>query len=144
MVKLLLKSKKKRAKNGAQFRTFFTDVMIVVKGEESKGRQKKTLTVKFDKAVDTSKLIRGFITCEDADIDLPFKYQVKTKEDGKVSYPTIYIRKIASYEENKGKSTIEFITEESETEDTVIDEDEEVEEVESEDDYEQFEEDSEQ
>lgn len=129
MIKLLLKSKKKKAKNGATFRTFFTDVMIVVKGEESKGKQKKTLTVKFDKSVDISKLVRGFITCEEKDIDLPFKYQVITKDDGKISYPTIFIRKVASYEENKGKSTIEFITEESETEDTVIDE-EEVEEVE--------------
>lgn len=129
MIKLLLKSKKKKAKNGASFRTYFTDVMIVVKGEESKGKQKKTLTVKFDKSVDISKLIRGFVTCDESDIDLPFKYQVQTKEDGKVSYPTIFIRKIKSYEENKGKSTIEFITDESETDDTVIDEDE-VEEVE--------------
>ena len=131
MIKLLLKSKKKKAKNGATFRTYFTDVMIVVKGEEEKGKQRKTLTVKFDKGVDTSKLVRGFITCEEQDIDLPFKYQVLTKDDGKLSYPNIFVRKIQSYEENKGKSTIEFITEEDETEDTVIDEDE-VEEVEDE------------
>lgn len=135
MVKLLLKSKKKKAKNGAQFRTFFTDVMIVVKGEEAKGKQKKTLTVKFDKSVDTSKLVRGFITCDEKDIDLPFKYQIQEK-DGKDSYPTIYIRKYESYEEKRGKSTIEFLTDEDETEDTVID-DEEVEEVESEEDEEQ-------
>ena len=131
-VKLLLKSKKKKAKNGAQFRTFFTDVMILVKGEESKGKQKKTLTVKFDKGVNTSNLIRGYLTVEEKDIDLPFKYQVLKREDGSDSYPIIYIRNYSNYEEKRGNSTITFLTEEDETEDTVID-DEEVEEVEDED-----------
>lgn len=130
-VKLLLKSKKQKASNGATFRRFFTDVKILVKGEEEKGKQRKSITVKFDKSVDTSKLVRGFITCNEADIDLPFKYQIQEK-DGKPSYPTIYIRKIENYEEKRGQSTIEFLTEEDETEETNID-DEEVEEVEDED-----------
>ena len=129
MIRLLLKSKKKQSKDGRQFRTYFTDVMIVVKGEESKGKQRKTLTVKFDKdCPNTSKLVRGFLTVDEKDIDLPFKYQIVEK-DGKPSYPSIYIRKFESYEEAKGKSTIEFLTEEDETEDTVIDDEgEEVEE----------------
>ena len=130
-VKLLLKYKKQKASNGATFRRFFTDVKILVKGEEEKGKQRKSITVKFDKGVDTSKLVRGFITCNEADIDLPFKYQIQEK-DGKPSYPTIYIRKIENYEEKRGQSTIEFLTEEDETEETNIDE-EEVEEVENED-----------
>ena len=130
-VKLLLKSKKQKASNGATFRRFFTDVKILVKGEEEKGKQRKSITVKFDKSVDTSKLVRGYITCNEADIDLPFKYQIQEK-DGKPSYPTIYIRKIENYEEKRGQSTIEFLTEEDETEETNID-DEEVEEVENED-----------
>lgn len=129
MVKLLLKSKKKQTKDGRQFRTYFTDVMIVVKGEESKGKQRKTLTVKFDKECQgVSKLVRGYLTVNEADIDMPFKYQIVQK-DGKDSYPSIYIRKFESYEEKKGASTIEFLTDEDETEDTVIDE-EAVEEVE--------------
>ena len=127
MIKLLLKSKKKKASNGAQFRTFFTDVMIVVKGEESKGRQRKSVTVRFDKSVDTSKLVRGYLTVNEKDVDLPFKYQIIEK-DGKESYPSIFIRKYESYEEKKGASTIEFITEEDETEDTVIDDDDVIEE----------------
>lgn len=137
MLKLLLKSKQKKAPNGATFRTFFTDVMIVVKGEESKGKQRKTLTVKFDKSIKTDDYIRGLIEVEEKDIDMPYKYEVKTKDDGKLKYPTIYIKKVASYEERKVKSTIDFITEESETEETVIDD----EEIETEEDYEQFEED---
>lgn len=129
-VKLLLKSKKKQTKEGRQFRTYFTDVMILVKGEESKGKQRKTLTVKFDKdCPNVSKLVRGYLTVDEKDIDMPFKYQI-VKKDGKDSYPSIYIRNFENYEEKKGSSTIEFITEE-ETEETVIDEDE-VEEVEDE------------
>lgn len=127
-VKLLLKSKKKKAKNGAQFRTFFTDVMILVKGEEEKGKQRKSLTVKFDKAVNTTNLIRGYLTVDEKDIDLPFKYQVLKREDGSESYPIIFIRKYENYEEKRGNSTITFLTEEDETEETPIDE--EVEEVE--------------
>lgn len=132
MIKLLLKSKKKKAKNGTSFRTFFTDVNITVKGEEEKGKQRKSITVRFDKSVDVSKLVRGFIEVEEKDIDLPFKYQIIEK-DGKDSYPSIFIRKIASYEEKKGTSTIEFITDEDETEEIVIDEEaeEEVEEDEA-------------
>ena len=125
MLELLLKSKKKTNQNGAEFRTYFTDVMILVKGEEEKGKQKKTLTVKFDKAVDTRNIIRGIVKVEEKDIDLPFKYQVKEK-DGKESYPTIDIRKIAEYEVRKGASTIEFLLEENDTEETVIDDNEEV------------------
>ena len=121
MIELLLKSKKKQAKDGRQFRTYFTDVMIVVKGEEEKGKQKKTLTVKFDQGVNTKDIVRGLVQVEEKDIDLPFKYQVKEK-DGKETYPTIYIRKIAKYEERKGASTIEFLLDENDTEETVIDE----------------------
>lgn len=129
-IKLLLKSKKKQTKDGKKkFRTYFTDVMIVVKGEESKGKQRKTLTVKFDKdCPNTSQLVRGFLTVDEKDIDMPFKYQIQ-KIDGKDSYPTIFIHKFDSYEEKKGASTIEFLTDEDETEDTVIDE-EDIEEVE--------------
>lgn len=125
-IKLLLKSKKKKSKDGKQqFRTFFTDVMILVKGEEDKGPQKKTITVKFADDVKTKDLVRGLITCDEKDIDLPFKYQILKKDDGKDSYPIIYIRAIKNYEERKGKSTIKFITEdEEETEETVIDESE--------------------
>ena len=131
MIKLLLKSKKKQTKDGKKkFRTYFTDVMILVKGEEEKGKQKKTITVRFAESVDTSKLIRGYLNVDEKDIDLPFKYQVIEK-DGKPSYPSIYIRKYESYEEKKGTSTITFLTEEDETEETVIDE-EDVEEVDDE------------
>ena len=122
-IKLLLKSKKKTTSDGKkQFRTYFTSVLILVKGEEEKGKQRKTLTVRFDESVNTKDLVRGIVVCDEKDIDLPFKYQVQHK-DGKDTYPYIYIRKIKSYEEKRGQSSIEFCLEdEEETEDTVIDE----------------------
>lgn len=124
-IKLLLKSKKKTTADGKkQFRTYFTSVLILVKGEEDKGKQRKTLTVRFDESVPTKDLVRGIVTVDEKDIDLPFKYQVQHK-DGKDTYPYIYIRKIKSYEEKRGQSSIEFITDEDETEDTVIDEEQE-------------------
>ena len=127
MVKLLVKSKKKKnANTGAQFRTYFTDVEIVVKGEESKGLQRKTIDVRFDKTVDTKNIVRGLITCNEEDIVMPYKWQIVTKDNGKESYPSVFIKKVLDYEEQRGKSTIRFITEEDETSETVID-DEEVE-----------------
>ena len=91
-IKLLLKSKKKTTSDGKkQFRTYFTSVLILVKGEEEKGKQRKTLTVRFDESVNTKDLVRGIVTVDEKDIDLPFKYQVQHK-DGKDTYPYIYIR----------------------------------------------------
>ena len=120
-IKLLLKSKKAQTKDGKkQFRRFFTSVLILVKGEEAKGKQRKTLTVRFAEGVSTKDLVRGILTCDEKDIDLPFKYQVQQK-DGKDTYPYIFIRKYKSYEEKHGQSSIEFITNEDETEETVID-----------------------
>lgn len=123
MIKLLLKSKQKKTKDGKKkFRTYFTDVMIVVKGEESKGKQRKTITVRFDKdCPNTKNLVRGYITVDEKDVDMPYKWQI-VKKDDKDSYPSIYIRKFENYEEVKGKSTIEFLLDEDETEETVIDE----------------------
>lgn len=131
-VKLLLKSKQKQTKDGRKFRAFFTTAMIVVKGEEEKGKQRKTLNVKFDKSVETKNYVRGIIVCDEKDIDIPFKYQIIQK-NGKDSYPSVYVRKVKSYEEVKAKSTATFLLEEDETEETTIDEEVEVVENEDED-----------
>ncbi len=123
MVQLLLMSKQAKTKDGKKFRRFWTRVLILVKGEEAKGKQVKSLTVKFDEGVATKDFVRGLITCEEKDIDLPYVYQIKKDEEtGKDRYPYIQIHKIASYEERKPKSTIEFCLEdEEETDDVNID-----------------------
>lgn len=123
MVQLLLMSKQAKTKDGKKFRRFWTRVLILVKGEEEKGKQVKSLTVKFDEGVATKDFVRGLITCEEKDIDLPFVYQIKKDEEsGKDRYPYIQIHKVAKYEERKPKSTIEFCLEdEEETDDVNID-----------------------
>ena len=131
MIKLLLMSKQQtRADGRSKFRKFFTSVYIEVEGEEEKGLQEKSITVKFDKAVDTSKFIRGILTVDEKNIDIPYRYKVRevTLEDGTVkkSYPHIYIKKVESYEERKPKTTAQFnLMDEAETEETDIDDTEE-------------------
>jgi len=122
-VQLLLMSKQAKTKDGKKFRRFWTKVKILVKGEEEKGKQVKSLTVKFDEGVATKDFVRGIITCEEKDIDLPFVYQVKYDEETKKDrYPYIQVHKVEKYEERKPKSTIEFcLDDEEETEDVTID-----------------------
>lgn len=122
MVQLLLMSKQAKTKDGKKFRRFWTKALILVKGEESKGKQEKSLTVKFDEGITTKDFVRGILTCEEKDIDLPFVYQIKKDENGKDRYPYIQVHKVAKFEERKPKSTIEFkLDDEEETEDVNID-----------------------
>lgn len=131
MIKLLLMSKQKTRKDGkSKYRTFFTYVDIEVKGEEEKGLQTKSITVKFDKKVDTSKFFRGILTVEDKDIDIPYRYEIKDKVvDGetKKSYPHIFVRAVKDFEERKPKTTAvpNLMDEAEEVESTEIDEEDE-------------------
>lgn len=129
--KLLLMSKQQaRADGKSKYRKFFTYMDIEVKGEEDKGLQLKSITVKFDKSIDTSNFVRGIITLDDKDFDVPYRYEVKEEVlpngDVKKRYPHIYIKKIASYEDRKPKSTGKFnLMDEAETEETDIEDSEE-------------------
>lgn len=128
ITKLLLMSKNQtRADGKSKFRKFFTYMDIEVKGEEEKGLQTKSLTVKFDKTIDTSKYVRGIITVDEKDIDIPYRFEVKeeTQADGTVKqkYPRVFIKKVINYEERKPKSTGTFnLMDEAETEEVEIDE----------------------
>ena len=131
ITKMLLMSKNQtRADGKSKFRKFFTYMDIEVKGEEDKGLQSKSLTVKFDKTIDTSKFIRGVITLDENDYDAPYKYEVKeeVQQDGsvKLKYPRIYVKKIIKYEDRKPKSTGQFnLMDEAETDEIEIDDNEE-------------------
>ena len=125
MVQLLLMSKQKKTKDGKKkFRTFFTRIMILVKGEEEKGKQLKTITVKFAEGVDTKDLNRGLLSCSEENIDLPYQWQVRKDDKGEDSYPYIYVKKIDAFEPKQPKSTIEFLFDEEETEPLSVDEEE--------------------
>lgn len=125
MKQLLLMSKVQKTKDGKKkFRKFFTRVMIQVKGEEAKGKQKKSLTVRFDQSLSnqTKDFVRGILVCEDADIEMPYQWAITKNEDGTDRYPSIYVKKIKSFEPRLSDSTIEFCLEdEKETDDVDID-----------------------
>lgn len=127
MMKLLLMSKNQKTADGRTFRKFFTSVYVVVKGEEDLGEQKKTLTVKFDKKIDTSRYLRGIITAKEENIDMPYKYEVKEVEKNgvkKLKYPHIFIKAVEDYEPRSPKSTIRFnLLDEGDTEEVDIPED---------------------
>ncbi len=126
ITKFLLMSKLQKPNGKAKFRKFFTYMDIEVKGEEEKGTQLKSLTVKFDDSIDTKNFVRGIITAEESDVDLPYKYEIKEVEkDGEIKkkYPHIFVKKIISYEPRSPKSTGTFnlMDEADEVEETEID-----------------------
>ena len=123
MKQLLLMSKQQKTKDGKKkFRKFFTRVMIQVKGEEAKGKQKKSLTVRFAEGIDTKDYIRGLLSVEDKDIEIPYQWAITKTDDGKDRYPSIYVKKVAKFEPRLSESTVEFCLEdEKDTEDVDID-----------------------
>ena len=131
LLKMLLMSKQQTRPDGkSKFRKYFTYVDIEVKGEEEKGLQTKSITVKFDKTIDTKNFIRGILTVDEKDVDIPYKYEVKDKvqEDGTVkkTYPHIYVKKVTEFEERKPKTTAQFnLMDEAETEEIEIEDTEE-------------------
>ena len=135
MIKLLLMSKNQTTKDGRSFKKFFTSADVIVKGEEEKGLQKKSLTVRFEKTIDTSKFVRGILTVKEDKIEMPYKYEIREVEKNgvkKLRYPSIYIKEVIEYEPRQPKSTIHFnLLDETETEEVDIPEDEEDEETEN-------------
>ena len=122
MKQLLLMSKIQKTKDGKKkFRKFFTRVMIQVKGEEDKGKQKKSLTVRFAEGIETKDFIRGILSVEDNDIEIPYQWAITKTDDGKDRYPSIYVKKVAKFEPRLSETTVEFCLEdEKETEDVDI------------------------
>lgn len=108
LIKIFVTSRKgKTAK-----KTFFnyrTRMNLLVKGEEDKGLQVRTVDVKFNQEADIAgkKLgtdyLRGFLYCDPAKVDAPSIYEVKTeinKEGVEVAkYPAVWIKAVDHYEE---------------------------------------------
>lgn len=118
----VLKSKK------SKFPSFFTPVKIVVKGEEDKGAQEKTLNVYFSEVAD-KKLPVGFkggiIECKPEDINAPYVYEIKTnkKDATKLDYPMVYIKDLISVQPLQPKeNTCAFMGVEEETDEVNFDE----------------------
>lgn len=96
-MKLFIYSKKKKTKEGREFTSYWAYMMLTVKGEESKGKQRKSVNVSFTKDTNPKNITRGVL---EGEFDCPRIYEVKEK-DGKAKYPTIYVTKIDKFTEQK-------------------------------------------
>ena len=120
-MKIHLKSKNvtiTRKSDGKEitFRRYWTDVNTLVKGEEDKGMQHKTLEVRFKQGVEHAKMYSGIL---DGDIGLPFIYEVKEK-NGVKEYPVCWVRSVKSFTPINSKSSVTPILEDEVEEETGI------------------------
>lgn len=113
----------KTTKDGKSFVSYFTPVMIVVKGEEEKGEQQKGLTLNFSKQAEKKLDVNfngGILECKGEDVLMPFVYEIKQK-DGKDVYPNVYIKDFISVSPlPQRKNTCRFLVDEEESEETEI------------------------
>lgn len=106
-----------------KFTAYYTKMKLIVKGEESKGKQEKYLTVKFRKEVNTQAIKRGYLIINNSDnLNAPFIYSIeKDEETGKDVYPCVWVRGFDEYvEELRKHDQSDFIIDEEETEKTEI------------------------
>ena len=112
----VLKSKK------TTFPSYYTPVMIVVKGEEEKGEQSKGLKVIFSKVADKKLPVDfngGIIECKGEDVNAPYVYEIKKNEDGEDDYPFVYIKDIENIAPLPAtKNTCRFVGVEEDTAET--------------------------
>lgn len=104
--------------------TYYTKMNLLVVGEEEKGKQLKSVTLKFTSDVDSKNITSGLLTCVVKNVGFPRKYEIidEIQEDGTVKkvYPTVWIRGYKSFEEIEMDVDNPFVTDEEETEETEI------------------------
>lgn len=106
-----------------KFTAYYTKMNLIVKGEESKGKQLKSVTVKFRKEVNTNGIKRGYLVINNPDnINAPFIYSIeKDEESGKDIYPCLWVRGYDEYVEVLRKhEQSDFDVDEKETSSTEI------------------------
>lgn len=119
-MKFFIYSKNKKSKDGRSFRSYWTYMYLLVKGQEEKGKQRKSVNVSFLQGVNHSSITRGIV---EGDFDAPFIYEIKKDEKtGKDKYPTLWVKRVDSFEEKTAKhQQSDFILEdEGETEEAEI------------------------
>ena len=106
-----------------KFTAYYTKMNLIVKGEESKGKQLKSVTVKFRKEVNTNGIKRGYLIINNSDdLNAPFIYSIeKDEETGKDVYPCVWVRGYDEYvEELRKHEQSDFDVDEQETTSTEI------------------------
>ena len=105
MLKIKIIAKEVTLERGRKFYSFWTPMKLIVKGEESKGKQIKGVTVKFNKELNITSLYKGgFIEVDEKELYAPYIYEIKTQGNGDKVYPFVYIKninKITPFKSNK-------------------------------------------
>lgn len=114
----VLKSKK------TQFPSYYTYVSIIVKGEEDKGPQERSLKVRFSKNAEKKlpdDFRGGIISAKGESVFAPYVYEVKKTKDGKDDYPHVTITDFESITVFESiESTCVFLGVEQDTEEADI------------------------
>lgn len=136
-MEIKLKVLSKKVKNGNKsFLRYFTYLKMIVVGQEEKGKQEKSLTVKFTEECSNrlrtiDKDLRFFVLTIDLNKDqlsCPRKYEIKQEENEKTGemedvYPVVWVRGFEKVEKLPQKpltDDVEFDTDEEPTEETEI------------------------
>ena len=129
LIKIIIKVSNKKTKDGRSFRSYRTPMNLVVVGEEEKGKQQKDVTVKFTSDVDV-KSIKGYgrISLFVKNVGFPNKYEITEDENGNKKYPVVWVRGFETYEPIDRDVENPFVTDEPETVEAEI-ENEETEEI---------------
>jgi len=121
LIKIMITKRNRQSKDKKQkWVEFRSPLMLIVKGEEEKGKQKRWLTVKFGENCETKNLSRGYLTVKVADVSFPKIYEITKDEDGKDKYPVVWINAYKEFREVELEVENPFVTDEKETEETEI------------------------
>ena len=125
LIKIMITKRNRKSKDGKKKWTEFrSPLMLIVKGEEEKGKQKKWLTVRFGDDVDTKNLSRGYLTVFVRDVSFPKVFEITKDETGKDKYPVVWVNSYQEFRPVEVEVENPFVTDEKETEETEITDDE--------------------
>ena len=127
IIKILVTSAKRQSKDGKRkWKQHRTAMELIVVGEESKGKQKKWVNVNFcgkELSAQAQKdITRGYLYVRVSDLNFPRSYEITKDEDGKDVYPEVKVFGYERFEEQLKEIDNPFVTDESETEETEIEE----------------------
>ena len=130
IIKIMVTSSKRKSKDGKRkWLQHRTHINLIVKGEEEKGKQPKWINLTFCgkelNEVAMKTVTRGNLYVRVSDIQYPKVYEItKDEETGKDVYPEVKVFAFERFEEVLKEVENPFITDESDTEEIEIEENE--------------------
>ena len=88
----------KEKNDGTKWPNFYTFRNVLVEGEENRGPQEKSLSIKFNPAINLKNFGPGFLVCEKSKCIVPKVYKITTDEKGVKHYPYIWVDEIFSFD----------------------------------------------